>query len=73
MCDEDILDGQRGHVMPCIDSTGSTMAAVHAECLLASVVGHDIGHCACDGRPMTYARACDAWNEMERRSKRWLN
>lgn len=53
VCDEAVVDGDRGFVRPTVRMVdGEPTAAaepVHAECDLRMVMGHQVGVCPCNG------------------------
>jgi hypothetical protein len=53
VCGEHIVGGDRGWIRPCVTMRGrkirTTVQAVHLECDLLGVMGHQLGVCHCTG------------------------
>lgn len=51
-CESPIENGDRGWLRPTVISDRLSLVAIHAECELATIVGHTVGICGCTGWPV---------------------
>lgn len=68
LCGEAIAAGEPSFAIPALAANGSTtMTTSHAECLLSSMVGHELGLCSCT-RPDASVRelARLVWDQRDR-------
>jgi hypothetical protein len=70
-CDEPIQDGDRGLIRVAIrrgddGAPYGQFVAIHAECDLRSVMGHQVGVCGCNGHGTTRADARLVWERVSK-------
>jgi hypothetical protein len=64
MCEEAIVEGDRGFLVGMWAGDESVICYVHAECEMADIIGHSVGVCSCTGFEPGRDRARAVWRRV---------